>query len=63
MTKEEDGRIIKDENEEDVIVDSSTYFQLIKVCGGMEKFFMQSVTVILSLICDTILRWYIGYWA
>lgn len=63
VTKEDDGRIIKDENEEEVKVDFSTYIQLIECCGGWGKLAMQSVTVVLALICDTVLRFYIGKWA
>ena len=37
--------------------------QLIECCGGWGRIAMQSVTVILTIVCDTILRWYIGSWA
>jgi ATP-binding cassette subfamily C (CFTR/MRP) protein 1 len=63
VTKEDDGRIIKDENEEVVVVGWDTYKELANYSGGWNRLFWMSVCVVLAIVCDTWLRYYIGEWA
>lgn len=63
MSDEEDGKIIKDENEEKIEVKPDTYKKFMKYSGGKFPMIMLNVGLISSLLAETYLTMYIGRWA
>jgi hypothetical protein len=47
-TKEDDGKIIKDENEEIITVKFSTYLRLLKSYGGFHVLIILNIVIILG---------------
>ena len=63
VSDEEDGKIIKDENEEKIEVKPDTYKKFMKYSGGKFPMIMLNVGLISSLLAETYLTMYIGRWA
>ena len=62
ISKEFDGKIIKDENEELIIVKMATYFKFIKAGGGYTLFILLNVTLMGLVWCKIQLDFTIGEW-
>jgi len=60
VSKEDDGKIIKDENEEVIQVKYSTYQKLINYAGGNKYIVYINIVLTISIIGETYLTWYIG---
>ena len=63
ISKEDDGKIIKDENEEIIQVKPRTYKELIKYIGGSKYLVLMNLTCIVTKVAETYLTWYIGQFA
>lgn len=62
MTKEADGKIIKDENEEIIEVKMSDYVRLLKTAGGWPQFVFLQIIMIGFTICNIQTVYTIGQW-
>jgi ABC-type multidrug transport system fused ATPase/permease subunit len=63
VSKKDDGKIIKDENEEVIQVKYSTYQKLIEYAGGNKFLVYINIALMITKIGETYLTWYIGMWA
>jgi len=63
ISKEDDGKIIKDENDEVISVELSTYKKLIECQGGKNLMVWLNLAIIIGILCETYMVFYIGQWA
>jgi len=59
----DDGRIIKDENEEVIRVTGSTYLQLLQYCGGWPYLLLLNFVMLAFVLCKIKTDYTIGLWA
>lgn len=62
VTKDKEGKILEDENDEEIVFDFKTYWRLIEVYGGVSKIiFILCLTVVLAIV-NTKLDYLITTW-
>jgi hypothetical protein len=62
-TDKNDGKIIKDEGEEVIVVQSSSYLLLLKFCGGWWNIFALNIILLAFVWCKIKTDYTIGLWA
>lgn len=63
VTSENDGKIIKDENEEVINVEMSSYFKLLKYSKGYGMLFLLNIVMLGFTLCKIKTDYTIGLWA
>lgn len=62
-SSEHDGKIIRDENQEVIKVEYSTFFALLRSCGGYHVIAMLNLSMIVYMCASNYISFYIGNWA
>ena len=60
---DKDGKIVKDENEEEIEVTMAQYVRLLKFCGGWNRLIILQFIMIGFTICKIQTDYTIGKWA
>ena len=63
ITKESDGKIISEENDEQIEVNWKSYVSLVKYSGGWNRLLLLNISLIAIVYCETLLAYKIGEWA
>jgi len=63
VSKDSDGKIVKDENEEEIEVTMAQYVRLLKFCGGWNRLIILQFIMIGFTICKIQTDYTIGKWA
>jgi len=63
ITDSNDGKIIKDENEEVIKVELSSYKMLLAYCGGWTNLLMLNLVMLAFVLCKIKTDYTIGLWA
>lgn len=63
VSKDNDGKIVKDENEEEIEVTMASYIRLLKFCGGWNRLIIVQFIMIGFTICKIQTDYTIGKWA
>ena len=63
VSKDNDGKIIKNENEEKIKVNIYEYLKLLKFCGGWNRFILLQLIMFGFTICKIQSDYSIGLWA
>ena len=63
QTEKDDGRIIKDENEEIINVDMGTYKNLMKRAGGWCLFFTLNIIMLFFTVSSILQIWIVTKWS
>ena len=63
VTKGHDGKIVKNENEEEIEVTMDQYIRLLKYCGGWNRLIILQFIMIGFTICKIQTDYTIGKWA
>lgn len=63
VTKEDDGKIICEENKERIAVTWESYAMILKYAGGWSRLLFLNIALIVKTYCETMLSYKIGEWA
>ena len=63
VTKEDDGKIISDENDEKIKITWKTYKKVLDYAGGWNRLIFLNITLIAKTYCETMLSYKLGEWA
>ena len=63
VSKENDGKIINEENEERIIVTWRSYVELLNYSGGWKMLLFLNIVIIAIVYCETMISYKIGEWA